>query len=412
VVITKDFKYNKATIESYYDNLKEFVGQVKNGGEIARLVKLKNPGNSLYNALDRKFATLKFYGFIYYDSSRVFRFNSHFDDYITKSKQGEDVSSEFLKIIQSSKCKFYDNQNTNFFTLLTNLLKDQSILYVDHIDVISYLQHYDKLRDYGELKELLQNNRRKTFSEKVGILENFYATNGLSSKLADSVHNATYLFSFLESNGFYISLNSLQKKRYFQVDSPRTLVDKRLFLSKDLLNYVNGFDTDSIVDELEYNADETNDLYTAIDEDAIVTVEQSEKTEKSIVKRYKTDRKLRNNAIVKSGYTCEIAHIKDEVHETFCSRNHDGNYVEVHHLVPMHAQENNLFIDGDQLVSLDQLSNLIVLCPICHAKLHYGKEVDVKPDLVQLFNIRKEALSKNGIALTVEDLLQFYSIES
>ena len=97
-------------------------------------------------------------------------------------------------------------------------------------------------------------------------------------------------------------------------------------------------------------------------------------------------------------------------HKTFPSRRYEGDYAEVHHLIPMHAQENDLFVQKDKLISLDQISNLIVLCPTCHSKLHYGKSSDVKPELELLFEYRKEALIQNELILKKEELLGFYEI--
>lgn len=411
MTIPRDFTYDKTELISYYNNLKEFVGQKINQTKITRLVKEKHPDE--YNSLDRKFATLKFYGLVYYDTNRVFRFSPYFENYIEKLEQNIEVSNEFLNIIRTSKHKYYKNLDKNFFILMTDLLKDKTIQYLDHIDIVSYLLHYELINNYDELKKLIKNNRSKNFFEKVKILEDFYVTNQFDN-LAASVHDARYLFSWLENNGFYTQKNSLQIKKYNQAGSNRLLEDKRLFISKALLNYTNGFDKDSIVDDINYNDDDINERHENLDEKetTIKTIEPSNETEKSIVKRYKTDKKLRNNALEKSGYNCELASIKGEEHTTFHSRRYDGNYAEVHHLIPMHAQENELFGKEDKLISLDQISNLMVLCPICHAKVHYGKMKDVKPDLELLFNHREEALNKNGIVLSKEELVRFYTIGS
>jgi predicted HNH restriction endonuclease len=194
-----------------------------------------------------------------------------------------------------------------------------------------------------------------------------------------------------------------------QGESRRKLEDKRLYISKELLGYINGYEYESIADEIEYNSEQENDVYDDPDKGAKL-IEQSAETEKKVVKRYKTDIKLRNNALEKSGYVCEMAKLKGTEHKTFPSRRYSGDYAEVHHLIPMHAQENDLFVKEDKLISLDQLPNLIVLCPNCHTKLHYGKSVDVKPELERLFEDRKSALHKNELIVNKEKLLGFYNI--
>jgi len=417
MIIKRDFNYNKTALISYYNNLKSFVGQKITQSKIASLLKEKYPDTDAYNSLDRKFATLKFYGFVYFDDNKVFGFNQFFGSYIKKLEQDIDASNDFLKIICTSKDDNYENSDKHFFILMVELLKDNTIQYLDHIDIISYLQHYELINDYTKLKKLIQNNRNKNFSEKVKILEDFYVSNKLYKtnkfdKLAASVHDVHYLFSFLEKNGFYTQKNSLQSKKYNQAGSNRLLEDRRLFLSKEFLNYTNGFDEDSIVVEIDYNADDITAAYENLNEEETKTIDKSDETQKSVVKRYKTDRRLKVNALEKSGYNCELASIKGEEHTTFHSRRYNGNYAEVHHLIPMHAQENALFVKKDKLVSLDQVSNLIVLCPTCHAKLHYGKMKDIKPDLELLFDSRKEALMKNGLILNKKDLVEFYTIGS
>ncbi len=293
--------------------------------------------------------------------------------------------------------------------MLIELLQNKSILYLDHIDIITYLQHYNLVNNVNELTKIIKNNRTTKFADKVEELEAFYNNNGLGN-IAVPVHDAKYLFSFLENNGFYTVKNSLQSKKYFQGETVRRLEDRRLYLSKDLLKHINGYEYESIVDEIEYNSELENGLYDDPDKDTAKLIDQSEETEKTVVRRYQTDVKLRNNALKKSGYVCEMAKLKGKEHKTFPSRRYDGDYAEVHHLIPMHAQENDLFVQEDKLISLDQISNLIVLCPICHSKLHYGKSKDVRPELELLFENRKTALNENKLLVDKEKLLGFYKI--
>ncbi len=76
--------------------------------------------------------------------------------------------------------------------------------------------------------------------------------------------------------------------------------------------------------------------------------------------------------------------------------------MEAHHLVPLQKQE--LF-----KTSLDVDANIVCLCPLCHRKLHYGK--DIREELKKLFDTRKELLEKSGIVISFEKLLSFYERE-
>ena len=409
MIVKRDFTFNKDALISYYYNLKQFVGKQIRQTEIANILQKQYPNDNHYNALDRKFATLKFYGFVYFNDNGELMFNKYFEEYINYLEDGIIDSNCFLKILLSSKDKYFTNSNTNFFELLILLLKDKSILYLDHIDIISYIQHYELVNDIEELKRIIKNNRSMNFADKVYVLEEFYKHNNFGN-IAVPVHDAKYLFTFLENNGFYTVKNSLQSKEYLQGETVRRLEDRRLYLSKDLLNYINGFDYESITDEIQYNSEKENDFYNDPDKDVAKLINKSDRTALAIVKRYKADLKLRNNALKKSGYVCEMAKLKGIEHKTFASRRYVGDYAEVHHLIPMHAQENDLFVKEDKLISLDQLSNLIVLCPICHSKLHYGRSNDVMLELELLFADRKAALLKNELILEKEQLLGFYNI--
>lgn len=409
MVIPRDFIFNKDAIISYWENLQQFSGEKITQIEIARLLKEKYPDSDYYNALDRKFATLKFYGFVYYEN-RILKINPNYEKYVISLKKNSGVVGSFLDVLKSSKHKYFDKYKINFFELVINLLQDKTILYIDLIDVITYLQHFDKIETVSELTALIKNNRPLNFFEKVDRLEKFYQYYNLGG-IATPAHDAkTYLFSFLEANGFYTVKNSLLFKDYYQGETPRRLDDRRLYLSEELLGLVRGYDYEAITDEVEYNSEVETGYYDDSSLEIITLIEQSEETVKSISRRYKTDKKLRNTALRKSSDTCEIATLKGEEHSTFLARSTNRDYAEVHHLVPMHAQENDSFVHENKLISLDQIPNLIVLCPTCHRKIHYGRDEDVKPDLELLFEGREEALRKHNLNIEKEQLLSFYRI--
>lgn len=409
--IPRDIIFHKDLLISYYQNLRQFVGKKCTQKELEVFFQKKYPLNPDYNTLSRRFKTLKFYGFVYFSAKGELMFNEHFEEYVNYLQKGIIEANCFSNILRSSKNKYYENNTTNFFELLIRLLNDNSILYLDHIDIITYLQHYDLINNYDELVRLIKNNRNYKFAQKVLELETFYNTHNLGN-IAITLHDAKYLFSFLEKNGFYILKNSLQSKKYFQGLTGRKLEDRRLYLSKGLLKHINGFSYESIVDEMEYNSEIEIEMYADPDKDVTKLINKSDETQLAIVRRYKTDAKLRNNALEKSGYLCEMANLKGLEHKTFHSRIYDGDYAEVHHLIPMHAQEDDLFINGDKLISLDQISNLVVLCPTCHSKLHYGKNDDVMLELEILFDNRKKALHENQLIVNKTNLLGFYNINN
>ncbi len=111
----------------------------------------------------------------------------------------------------------------------------------------------------------------------------------------------------------------------------------------------------------------------------------------SEVKTYERSSEARAYALQKANYMCEY----DNSHKTFLRKN-GTNYTEGHHLIPL----------CNNLESIDHYSNIVSLCPNCHRWIHQGK--DNKIIITKLFNDRKEELSKVGIDITLERLLEIY----
>lgn len=95
-------------------------------------------------------------------------------------------------------------------------------------------------------------------------------------------------------------------------------------------------------------------------------------------------------------YKCEI----DKKHETFISRSTQMNYMEGHHAIPMHYQQQ--FSN-----SLDVYANVICLCPTCHRMIHYRLDSERKVLLDRLYVERSDRLENCGIDLSRKDFLLF-----
>ncbi len=120
-------------------------------------------------------------------------------------------------------------------------------------------------------------------------------------------------------------------------------------------------------------------------EDASYNYEEKiEKTPRT--KREKTDPKLKMTRLSKAEFLCEI----DNNHKTFLNSTNEHQYLECHHIIPMNAQKN--YVNK----RLDSLFNLIALCPVCHAKVHYASISQRKEIFEAMCNIRKEEMEKNG----------------
>lgn len=102
------------------------------------------------------------------------------------------------------------------------------------------------------------------------------------------------------------------------------------------------------------------------------------------------------DALEHADFLCEF----DKKDKTFLRKN-GTPYTEPHHLIPM--SKYRLF---DHRV--DVMENIVSLCSHCHNLLHYGQFKDKKPILDKLYQERKEALNKCGLALSLEQLYSFY----
>ncbi|HNP19202.1 MAG TPA: HNH endonuclease signature motif containing protein [Fulvivirga sp.] len=95
-----------------------------------------------------------------------------------------------------------------------------------------------------------------------------------------------------------------------------------------------------------------------------------------------------------TNYLCEI----DANHETFIAQRTLLPYVEAHHFIPIKFQ--HLFNKP-----LDNLENIVSLCPNCHRGIHYAV-VDHKYDLIRNIYSKRPQLRKE---LSLDEVAQFYN---
>lgn len=105
--------------------------------------------------------------------------------------------------------------------------------------------------------------------------------------------------------------------------------------------------------------------------------------------REKTDPKLKATRIELSNYNCEINHN----HKTFTNAAGTHQYLECHHIIPISAQKD--FPN----VKLDSLFNLISLCPICHAEVHYANLKEKGEIFSKMYELRKNEMLEHGFDL-------------
>lgn len=111
--------------------------------------------------------------------------------------------------------------------------------------------------------------------------------------------------------------------------------------------------------------------------------------------KWKTNRKIRDQALQKAGRKCEF----QESHITFIDNN-KNTFMEGHHLVPLEYQD--LFHE-----SLDFIDNIVSLCPTCHREIHYALPRRRKDMAKSLFQ-KRSAHIQEILGVELDQVLSFY----
>ncbi len=209
----------------------------------------------------------------------------------------------------------------------------------------------------------------------------------------------------IELNLIYPKSNKSELRLYLSIKAGfKPTSDKVWFLFIDQLNNLNI----GALSEAEWNligqADEQDANYQ--DEIALLpekTIDTSVIPESKIEKRIISGREvyIRNSIFGKvrfqiNGYKCEV----DPLHKTFISERDKNPFLESHHLIPMNFQ-------GKILLPLDDIKNLVGLCPNCHRGIHHG----IQEHKASLLN----SILKNRPAFhyfTKADIYSFYNCYS
>lgn len=111
------------------------------------------------------------------------------------------------------------------------------------------------------------------------------------------------------------------------------------------------------------------------------------------------DARVGKKALQLANFQCEI----NKNHNTFISNTTLKNYVEAHHLIPMKYYHSDKF-----KYSIDNEANIVVLCPTCHRKLHFGQPEDKKELIRIMYATKIKKLEKANIYIKLDKLLELY----
>lgn len=119
-------------------------------------------------------------------------------------------------------------------------------------------------------------------------------------------------------------------------------------------------------------------------------------------KRPPINRSIGKTVIEMMEYKCEYAMYTGVDHNTFKNSSGEHNFMEAHHLIPIKATRDFFPFN------LDRPSNIVSLCPNCHALLHSGSKEEVEKVLHVIFDKHIDCLNKDGIYITFENLFNKY----
>lgn len=136
------------------------------------------------------------------------------------------------------------------------------------------------------------------------------------------------------------------------------------------------------------------DVFSGVDNDiSIMDIEMTKREQNTTcIEYWKRSSIIKTQSIKAAKYQCEI----DGKHKTFVAKSTGEQYMEGHHVIPMHRQDN---FD----VSLDVYANVICLCPICHRLLHYGEDEAKEIVMDKIYYFRIDRLANSGIRLSRDE---------
>lgn len=202
-------------------------------------------------------------------------------------------------------------------------------------------------------------------------------------------------------------INTLPRKASYAIDifkKGRQLDALRLCINAKKIPENIKDKAQEFFDKYSLSPDKTNNYQELIEKNGQKNFDLKEINQNIPVKKissgekYVRDLQIAYAAKVLSSFKCEI----DNNHQTFISKYSNQNFVESHHLIPMKNQ-------NDFKHSIDIISNIIALCPNCHRAIHNANKPERDKLLIKLFNNRKTNLLKQGISLSIDDLINMYN---
>lgn len=258
---------------------------------------------------------------------------------------------------------------------------------------------FNSLEEYLEMAKFLQRkNPSNDQYEYFKLKNNVLYGNAMESQIKGQWQK-TFVFKFLTAifsgkNSYKYNIDGVMK---------HVKVDKQLENLERFIDHVNNSNIDFTI-ESEIPVDdvvESNDDVVNTDDIKRIPKRAIDKMGRQ---RFRTQRKIRELVLRKHNYLCLCHDLK---HFYFESSDSFNNYVEGHHMIPMNRQTEYW---EDKEINLDVESNIIPLCPTCHAQIHLGSRRAKLDILTEIYVRDKLRIKRVDNEIDLVKLASYYNI--
>lgn len=247
---------------------------------------------------------------------------------------------------------------------------------------------------YGRLNS--NNKELRNFTDKLNQLT---GNNKPYKSIELRLGNYAAVDPDYEGKGLTQNSTNLNNKKYYKCWERNVNNQENLLIRLETL-FEYDFVDDIILDDEQFEKISKGQIRTYSVEEIKKIENQKYDFNKTVNKaKYKnsrnTDPRLKATCISNSNYICQI----NNNHKTFTSIDGKHQYMECHHIIPVCAQRDKEF----RYIKLDRIFNLVCLCPICHAQMHYGSDSEKEKIFNEICKIKKFEFNNVGISL---DLLR------
>ena len=321
-------------------------------------------------------------------------------DYINRKKINSGDEYKFYNLIETRLNELKQIPNLNYSDIFAWAKNNNNIFNNLKLDTAWFVENNLKIEIEEHLKDksyiILYNTYSNDDSFYTTIINNDeFLGNNFFEQIKESKSSSGFLKNIEFRNGqidnSFLFMESLESPN--NNDN-----DERIKIYFDLLNH----QVDEQISKLAIEDGYQRDI-NVIEASEIKKgpIEKKNRKGSDLSNKYKYHRNPTVSAIAlqKANYKCEL----DSSHKTFKQSNL-RNYVEGHHVIPMHAQDEFEY-------SIDVPENIVALCPNCHRETHLSENTEKLKIVNKLFKIIKQRnLADRKIEITLKKTLKYYQL--